>query len=110
MQDIPELPNEITLAFFRVAQEAVNNSARHAKAEHVRIILRDTGERIVLQIEDDGSGFKVPNNITELRVKGHRGLSNMKERMSIVGGTLTVSSTPGTGTVIRCELPFKAVE
>ena len=110
LQDIPELPNEITLAFFRVAQEAVNNSARHAKAEHVRIILRDTGERIVLQIEDDGSGFKVPNNITELRVKGHRGLSNMKERMSIVGGTLTVSSTPGTGTFIRCELPFKAVE
>ncbi|MEG1798688.1 MAG: sensor histidine kinase [Synergistaceae bacterium] len=107
LDEISELPNDVTLAFFRVAQEAVNNSARHAGAKSVRITLRETSGKIVLQIEDDGKGFDVPDNITKLRVKGHRGLSNMKERMSIVGGTLNITSKPGSGTVIRCELPFK---
>lgn len=110
LQDVPELPNEATLAFFRVVQEAINNSARHSGASCVKISLRDTGKKLLLQIEDDGQGFEVPENITELRVHGHRGLSNMKERMSIVGGTMEISSAPGKGTVIRCELPFQTVK
>jgi signal transduction histidine kinase len=107
LHEIPELSNDETLAFFRVVQEAVNNSAHHAEAANVSIKLRDTGEKIILTIKDDGKGFKVPDNIAELRVQGHRGLSNMKERMSIVGGTVEISSAPGQGTEIVCELPFK---
>ena len=110
LDEITELPNDVTLAFFRVAQEAVNNSARHAEAKNVRITLRETGGKIVLQIEDDGHGFEVPDNIAKLRVKGHRGLSNMKERMSIVGGSLNITSKPGLGTVVRCELPLETVQ
>ena len=105
VQEVPELPNDVTLAFFRVVQEAINNSAHHAKATYVKISLRDSGGMLRLKIEDDGSGFVVPENITELRVRGHRGLSNMKERMSLVGGTLEITSAPGKGTVISCELP-----
>lgn len=110
LQEVPDLPDDVTLAFFRVVQEAVNNSARHAEASQVKISLRDTGKLLILQIEDNGKGFEVPTNITELRVLGHRGLSNMSERMSIVGGTLDISSAPGKGTVIRCELPFQTVQ
>ncbi len=108
--DIPDLPDDATLAFFRVAQEAVNNSAKHSEAENVSISLKNTGKMILLQIEDDGKGFEVPDNFTELRVQGHRGLSNMRERMSIVGGHFSIFSTPGKGTVIRCELPLVTVQ
>ena len=110
LQEIPDLPDDVTLAFFRVAQEAVNNSARHAEAKNVYISLKNTGKIILLQIEDDGKGFEVLDNFTELRVQGHRGLSNMRERMSIVGGTFSIFSTPGKGTVIRCELPLVTVQ
>jgi len=110
IQDIPDLPDDVTLAFFRVAQEAVNNSAKHAEAENVSISLKNTGKMILLQIEDDGKGFEIPDNFTELRVQGHRGLSNMRERMSIVGGHFSIFSTPGKGTVIRCELPLVTVQ
>lgn len=110
IQDIPDLPDDATLAFFRVAQEAVNNSAKHSEAENVSISLKNTGKMILLQIEDDGKGFEVLDNFTELRVQGHRGLSNMRERMSIVGGHFSIFSTPGKGTVIRCELPLVTVQ
>ena len=110
LQEIPDLPDDVTLAFFRVAQEAVNNSARHGAAENVSISLKNTGKMILLQIEDDGKGFEVADNFTELRVQGHRGLSNMRERMSIVGGNFSIFSAPGKGTVIRCELPLVTVQ
>ena len=110
LQEIPDLPDDATLAFFRVAQEAVNNSARHAEAENVHISLKNTGKMILLQIEDDGKGFEVLDNFTELRVQGHRGLSNMRERMSIVGGHFSIFATPGKGTVIRFELPLVTVQ
>ena len=110
LQEIPDLTDDVTLAFFRVAQEAVNNSARHGAAENVSISLKNTGKMILLQIEDDGKGFEVADNFTELRVQGHRGLSNMRERMSIVGGNFSIFSAPGKGTVIRCELPLVTVQ
>lgn len=110
LQEIPDLTDDVTLAFFRVAQEAVNNSARHGAAENVSISLKNTGKMIHLQIEDDGKGFEVADNFTELRVQGHRGLSNMRERMSIVGGNFSIFSAPGKGTVIRCELPLVTVQ
>lgn len=110
LDDVPELPEDVTLAFFRVVQEAINNSARHANASCVRISLRETDEKLRLVMEDDGSGFAVPKNIAELRVKGHRGLSNMQERMSLVGGTLRITSSSGRGTIICCELPFQTVQ
>lgn len=106
LEEIDDLPEDAALAFFRVAQEAVNNSSQHGKAENVSISLRETDDSVVLEVSDDGAGFVVPEDITELRVRGHRGLSNMMERMSLVGGVITVSSEPGKGTIIYCRLPF----
>lgn len=105
-----DLPEDAVLAFYRVTQEAVNNSAQHGKAENVRISLKDDGNIAVLQIEDDGEGFNVPVDVTEFRMTGHRGLSNMAERISLVGGTIKIHSEIGKGTIIRCELPSKSEE
>lgn len=107
LQDIDDLPGNAKLAFFRVAQEAVNNSVQHGKAENVRIYLKEEGEVVVMRIEDDGEGFAVPDDVAELRVVGHRGLSNMMERMSLCGGSIIIDSKPGKGTIIQCELPIK---
>lgn len=106
LDDFIELPEDATLAFFRVTQESVNNSVSHGEAKNVKVILREDEEAntIILEIQDDGKGFNVPDDITELRVQGHRGLSNMNERMSIVGGEVTIHSELGKGTTIRCEL------
>ena len=99
------LSKEDTLALFRVAQEALHNSVRHGGAREVYVRLFLEGGKLVLELEDFGSGFNVPENLARLRVLGHRGLANMEERMALVGGVLAVSSTPGKGTRIRAEIP-----
>lgn len=106
LEEIPSLSEDETLAFFRVAQEAVNNSVQHGHAEKIEITLKQEEGVVRLTIKDDGSGFVVPDNIAELRVCGHRGLSNMVERMSLAGGTITMNSEQGKGTIILCELPM----
>jgi signal transduction histidine kinase len=102
-----ELPDTTTLAFFRVVQEAVTNSVRHGEAKNIWIDLkRGSKEGIELTIQDDGHGFDIKEGDTAcLRAEGHRGLSNMEERMALVGGTLRIISYRGEGTCIRCLLP-----
>lgn len=106
LEEIENFSEDATLAFFRVTQEAVNNSVQHGKAENVKITLKKDNDSVIIQIEDDGEGFVVPEDVAELRVLGHRGLSNMMERMSLVGGTMTMRSVPGEGSIIHCELPI----
>lgn len=105
LDEVGCLSENAALVFYRVTQEAVNNSAQHGKAQNVKILLRDDGKLVTLQIEDDGQGFDVPANVAEYRIQGHRGLSNMTDRMALVGGTITIHSEEGKGTIIRCELP-----
>ncbi|MDO9508554.1 MAG: sensor histidine kinase [Thermovirgaceae bacterium] len=97
-----ELPQEVTLAYFRVVQEAVHNSVRHGQASRVSVRLFGENGHAVLEVEDDGNGFDPPVDYEELRVRGHRGLSNMSERMSLIGGKLEVHRQPRGGTMVRC--------
>jgi signal transduction histidine kinase len=102
-----ELSDSVTLAFFRVVQEAVTNSVQHGEAKNIWIELKrgETGG-IELTIQDDGHGFDIKEGGTaDLRAEGHRGLSNMEERMSLVGGTLKIISYRGEGTCVRGLLP-----
>jgi two-component system nitrate/nitrite sensor histidine kinase NarX len=93
------LPKAVKLAFYRVAQEALTNSAKYARAHAISVQLRHrrTG-RIVLAIEDDGHGFD-PAHIPA----GHFGLAMMRERAQGIGATLHVRSRPGTGTRVTAE-------
>jgi signal transduction histidine kinase len=99
------LPKESILALFRVAQEALHNSVRHGGAGEISVRLFRDGPSLVLELEDFGAGFDVPEDLARLRVLGHRGLANMEERMALVGGILKVESTPGVGTRIRARVP-----
>lgn len=100
------LSPEGVLALFRVVQEAVHNAVRHGRAQRVEIRGFREGHRFVLEVEDDGGGFEPERDFNALRVRGHRGLANMQERMALVGGTLELRSAFGKGTVARCLVPL----
>lgn len=108
--DDESLPASLCLAFYRVVQESINNSVHHGGATLISVQLEKRGDRITMRIEDNGKGFDMPNDVQELRVQGHRGLSNMKERMRLAGGSLEITSTLGIGTIISCEVPLQTVE
>ena len=93
------LPAETQVMFYRISQEALNNIAKHAKANRVEIDLRHDPDSLELYIRDDGRGF----DTAEQMLPGHYGLSMMRERAETVGALLTVTSQPGHGTelVIR---------
>ena len=101
-----DLTDAVTLAFFRVVQESVTNSVRHGEAKNIWIDVKRNESGIELNIQDDGNGFELHESGTAaLRVEGHRGLSNMEDRMALVGGRLKIISYPGEGTCIRGLIP-----
>ncbi|MDP9023378.1 MAG: GAF domain-containing sensor histidine kinase [Actinomycetota bacterium] len=94
-----ELPDHVETALYRIAQEAMQNVAKHAEAGHVRVRLACRGSRVTLEISDDGKGFDPRAVPTEDRVT--YGLSGMRERADLVGGRLRVVSRPGAGSMIH---------
>ena len=97
---VPELESNL----YRLAQEALHNVYKHAHATHVSVVLEKCDNRLVLVVEDDGVGFSVI---------GHRGLEagsmglvSMRERATLVGGELTIDSTPGQGTTLIVRVPL----
>lgn len=100
------LPPTISLALFRVAQEALQNVARHSGADDVRLLLRGSAEGITLTVSDTGRGFDpaVPPSGARL------GLAGMKERLRLVGGELSVDASVGGGTMVAAEVPRRALD
>jgi two-component system, chemotaxis family, CheB/CheR fusion protein len=98
------LPFEVETNLYRIAQEALNNILKHAKAQNVSVLLERQGDLITLIIEDDGIGFdpKAKKN----RTKG-MGLVGMSERAKICGGSLEIESVSGKGTTIYARIPVK---
>jgi signal transduction histidine kinase len=86
----------------RIAQEALQNALRHARAEHVGVRLRSDDGRLLLEVEDDGVGFDP--SAPELRSR-RLGLTSMEERARRLGGQLRIDSTSGGGTTVRLALP-----
>jgi len=93
------LTYEQQVAFFYIAQEALNNTLRHSHAKSVQIILKQTKNNIIMEIEDDGIGF----DTTDYK-KGGIGLRSMRERTDQIGATLKMHSEPGKGTKIVLTL------
>jgi signal transduction histidine kinase len=101
-----EFSEAVTLSFFRVVQEAVTNSVRHGEAKNIWVDVKHDERGYELVVQDDGHGFDMRHDGTAaLRAEGHRGLSNMEERMALVGGRIKVISYPGEGTCIRGLIP-----
>lgn len=97
---------EVTL--YRIAQEAITNIVRHAKANQASVILMRSLNDTLLLIEDDGIGFD-PARVDRDGL-AHMGLIGMRERAGLLGGDYTVESTPGNGTTIRVKIPLEKEE
>jgi signal transduction histidine kinase len=96
---------EVEAACFRTLQEALTNVARHAKADEVHVRLIDTRHELVLLIEDDGVGFDPLRRRRQADRFPTLGLIGASERVTLIGGTLEVTSQPGQGTSLRATFP-----
>ncbi len=99
------LAYDLELAAFRIAQEALNNAARHAQATQVSLTVAFGHEEMVISVEDDGVGFTVPERPDDLTREGHFGLMGIRERALLFGGHLTLHSELGKGTKVEVVLP-----
>jgi PAS domain S-box-containing protein len=99
---------EMETVLYRAIQEALTNVAKHARAEHVSIILEQRGTTVRLTIEDDGQGFDL--QAVQHRSDAHHqlGLLGMRERIGLVGGTFSIETTPGHGTTLFVHIPLPA--
>ncbi|GAB4481399.1 MAG: hypothetical protein Kow0088_23620 [Anaerolineales bacterium] len=97
-QQLEGLSAEVEQAYYRIAQEALQNSALHANARHVRLSLRKEAGLLQLQINDDGKGFD-PNHLSEEQL----GIRGMFERAELIGAKLEIHSEPNQGTLIDLQ-------
>ncbi len=102
--DEPDLPLKVKQELYRVAQEALHNTIKHARASQVNVRLGRTAEAIILEIRDNGRGFDALGSFP-----GHLGLLSMQERVKNLGGVLSIESTPGQGTTICARVPAREV-
>lgn len=99
------IPRATATACFRIAQEAVTNVVRHARARRLDIALEAAGDMLGLVVRDDGVGF-TPQEPGAPAEK-HLGLLGMQERAQLVGGDVRIESQPGTGTTVRARFPLR---
>lgn len=110
-----DVPDHCAAALYRIAQEAISNTVRHARASRAVLSLRRVSDLVVLGVTDDGVGFD-PKQKQEARAAidepvgatGHFGLSSIAERCALVGASLRIESMPGHGTAVIVELPLSS--
>ena len=100
----------VETALYRIVQEALTNVARHAHASSVSVLLEIRGPSVVLIVEDDGQGFDMEAAMASCPGNTHLGLYGMRERASLLGGTLTIESTPHAGTAVFVDIPLALVK
>ncbi len=101
-----ELPDSLKIVVYRVVQEAMNNTAKHSKADLVRISLRKIHNKVELFVVDNGCGFNVQQRLFLDNSKRGLGLTSMRERTELSGGSFAVESAEGKGTMIRVSWPI----
>ena len=97
-----QLPEGVGLCAYRIVQEALTNTLKHAHASSARVNVRYVGDALELQVVDDGRGSSAVNGET-----GGHGLIGMRERVALFGGELTASARGGTGYEVRARLPLE---
>ena len=100
-----QVPNSLKTVIYRISQEALNNIAKHSKADRVTFSLRKIGAPIELAIQDNGQGFDVEQTLSKESHEQGLGLSSMRERVELTGGFFSIESNKGVGTVIRATWP-----
>jgi two-component system sensor histidine kinase UhpB len=100
LEPLAALDEEAQTLLFRVAQESLNNAAKHARAHRVSVELSSNGGWITLRIEDDGCGFGT-------QMRDGSGLGGMRERLRLHGGRFELESRPGAGTRVTATIPLE---
>jgi signal transduction histidine kinase len=105
--DIPrDIPDDISLCLYRVAQECLRNVFKHARATEARVALGGGHNEITMEITDLGDGF----DIEAIKGGGGLGLISMEERVRLVNGTFSIRSQPGKGTIVKVLVPLRQEE
>ena len=105
--EVPDsLPADISLSFYRIAQETLWNVAKHAQAQNVRLAIAEREGQVILTVEDDGIGF----DVNRVKGKGSLGLVSIEERARLVGGRFVIDSQPGKGTRVEVRIPLRPAE
>jgi signal transduction histidine kinase len=104
--EIRKMEPQKELILFRIVQESLNNIIKHAGARTIRITALYTGNELDLQVEDDGKGAEA--NSLDMDGNSYRslGLRNMYNRAGLIGGTFSIHSVPGNGTIVKLTIPI----
>jgi len=103
--EISRQEEKVESAIFAIVQEAVNNALKHAKAKNISVELGETDMVIYAQVEDDGRGFEIDKVMRNYEQRGSLGMINLRERAELIGGELSLISTPGRGTQLNLKVP-----
>ena len=103
---LPVLSDEAEVALFRALQEALANVARHAPGSPARVRIAACDGAVTLSIGDDGPGFAADDTLLRAEADGHLGLSGMRERITALGGEVSVRAAPGRGAHIEIRVPL----
>jgi signal transduction histidine kinase len=104
------LPTELETTLFRVAQEALTNVRKHARASRAHVALERSAETVRLLVRDEGRGFRPGDTFNEGGPGERVGLSGMRERISLLGGRFEIHSEPGSGTSVVAEVELSDME
>ncbi len=99
-------PSEAELLFFRIVQEALRNTERHAQASQVEVTVEFGADKTIVTVRDNGKGFELSGNVGDLSRTGKLGLVGMQERARLLGGSLKIESRLGKGTTVIIEAPI----
>jgi PAS domain S-box-containing protein len=103
--DSERLPPAVETAVYRVVQEALTNTAKHSGARTANVVLQRRRDVVQAIVSDDGCGFDAEASLRTPAAWAHLGLHGMRERAALLGGTVTIESTPGEGTTIYVRVP-----
>jgi PAS domain S-box-containing protein len=105
-----QVVDSLKIVIFRLLQEALNNVAKYGKGDTVRVSLREKEGHIELAIQDNGRGFDVDQVRSTKSLRRGFGLTSMKERTELSGGSFSIESAPEAGTLVRASWPMRTIE
>ena len=100
--EVKRLPSDMEVALFRLVQEAVQNSLKHAEPKNIQVRMAILKEKATVVVKDDGKGFDA-----SIEKEGSFGLVGMRERVELLEGELTIESKPGSGTMVFIQVPIE---
>ncbi|MDY6954776.1 MAG: ATP-binding protein, partial [Thermodesulfobacteriota bacterium] len=102
-----QVTDSLKIVIFRLLQEALNNVAKYGKGDRVRVSLQERKGHMELAIKDNGRGFDVDEALSTRSLKRGFGLTSMKERTELSGGSFFIESAPEAGTLVKATWPLR---